>query len=167
MTLRQIKNRLWKYKPTNETDLLVDCDLTLSHLGQGAFRNTYRVVGTPYVIKVPMGTETQGPLASNIEHSRQEHSAYYHLRYDKRFASIQTFLLEIHFCSHSTGMMLMDYYADHNLRYNSLVLKTIENQVYNLLGESCDLHSSNFGIRKDGSLVFIDLGCFIIPGVTG
>ena len=136
-----------------EKDILRELGYTLKFLGGGLFRNTYRIVGTKLVVKVPIG-------AKGRRHSQGETKAYRRIMKSKRkYTTIQLYMPEILAYNTKTGIILMPEYRMSSAK-DKRKLEEIAQIVLEAMGKYCDLHRWNIGRDKEGQFRFIDLGYF-------
>lgn len=155
-----VLRRLNKYGATTAQDILDYCNLPLQYVGGGAFRDTYHVIGTGVVIKLPR----QGlKHARNIQHARDEMTIWNRMRRSKKWSTFRPFLPEIIGFSKKTGVMVVRRYD--GLKYSrdsNQIIKNLEKSVTSIIGTTiADIHYGNLGVDKDGGIRFIDMGLFI------
>lgn len=161
MTKEKIVSLIKRWKPLTVKDILEDCRLPLQYVGGGAFRDVYRIIGTPYVLKIPC---EDGATELNLEHSRDEFTAWRRISRNKKFSQLHRFMPEIVYYNRTSGIILVCYYK--SLSYSSETLKVArrtEALVRQVLGrEWSDIHYRNIGIDSNGRYVLLDLGKFTV-----
>lgn len=168
LTVDEIIEKLENYLPTTERDLMVDCELPLKFLGEGAYRITYSVVGTDMVVKIPSkqkivnddNTESPSYCVSHALHELRSISRI--KRKNSKFKFLQPYLPEIYFTDENTGVILMKrYFGIGSNKYRNLI-EQLEEKVREV--SYCDYsdidNSGNFGVDRQGKLKLIDFGCF-------
>ena len=154
LTLEQIKKKLKYHRPAEITDLLIRCKLPLEFVGDGQFREVFRISGTPYAIKVP--THVGG-----LYHSIQEVRASKMLRKEE-FSAIHPYLLTIHYSNRNTGIILTDFckWASYAKNYNTIkeIHEWTEDQGFPDADVDTD-QTDNYGLLGN-QLKILVLGCF-------
>lgn len=167
-TLGQIIASLSRHKPKDVKELLELCKFHLAHVGSGLYRDTYEIIGSGYVVKVP--TSSKG----DIEHSVIEFNAWYNIMHSSdTFAPLHPFMPHIPYFNANTGVLLMEKYdTSYRKRLVPLrpMIKRAKQTAKALMGygsgSDLDLHSQNFGVDSHGALKIIDLGYFSEIGKT-
>lgn len=157
LTLEKIIKSLKYHRPLNAVDVLVDCKIPLEFLGDGQFRNVFRVTGTKFVIKVPK--------LGGVRHSAREIVALKYLRKEKYYA-IHPYLPEFHFSNRNTGIILTDLCTKASYAKNFGTMKEI-----NEWSEDNDFYAADVDTDKSDNygmlgkqLKILDLGCFVNGG---
>lgn len=149
--------------------LMVKCKLPLQFIGDGAFRETYRILGTPYVIKIPSGSS-----GSYVQHARADLNAYDLIQGTRKMSKLRKYLPEIHYRNYAIGVIVTDYvrpltrtYDSHRAftyygPYREEILRVADLVTKHSKADDGDLDlqkMDNFGYVK-GELKILDLGCF-------
>jgi hypothetical protein len=152
-------------------ELLVECKLPLKFIADGAFREAYKIVGTPYVIKIPSSNRRV-----YIEHGQADINAYKLIMDDPKMKSLRKYLPTMHYSQYELGIVLTEYVrplskeydSDRQWSYRGKYRADIEkasrlvSKFSKAKGGDHDLDLSkmeNFG-TVDGKLKILDLGCF-------
>lgn len=170
ITTEIVVDRIIHNYPRNADDLLEECQLPLLFLGSGSYRNTYHILGTNLVVKVPrqvsveVGEEVLEPShEENVAHAREEVRAIRKVKRDKNLKALRPYMPTLHHHDRRTGLVVMDRY-DH-----------VDEAVYDARSEEfekifdlartvtgvldCDLNQYNMGLDVEGNIKLIDLGC--------
>lgn len=147
------------------TDILVrECKFPLEFVADGAFRNVYRILGTPYVLKVPSSSRSYV-----LDHAAQEVKAYQKIKRSKSLAALRPYLPKFHLVNDALGIILTDYirpvqkeYGTYYGKYYNEIQKV--SQVARSLSTAYDPDlgvdkADNWGV-VGGKLKILDLGCF-------
>lgn len=163
--LEAVKKVLKNMKPTSGTELLKDCGFTLRMVSYGAFRDVYEIVGTPYVVKIPI--HDSQPVYAGRDHSETEYAEWKRAMRLQSYKSIRHYLPVIHYFERSTGLLLIDKYTqleNDDTRFD-FQIKQISKWLKNKGYGSPDVGTSkreNYGIDSKGRLRILDLGCFVM-----
>lgn len=161
MTLATIKRRLKLWKPQTLDGLIESCRFPLEYISCGMYRKVYGVVGTEYVIKVPIQDETR---LTNISHAVDEYREYKRMSRLKKYAAIKHRLPKFHYFDSHSGISLVERYKslyewdtshDKTIRQINAWLKSKGFEDSDLDTEKRD----NFGLDAKGNLKILDLGC--------
>lgn len=158
LKLEEIVKRLKIQRPSTVEDLLVKCKLPLQLIDYGQFRRVYKVLGTPYVVKVPKIAWSK----TDIGHSRREISALKLLNKAK-YAVIHPYLLTFYYTNRNTGVILTDECKWSSYAKNFDTMKEIGEWAEDTGFFDADVHtdkSDNYGMLN-GQLKILDLGCFV------
>lgn len=162
MKLDDIVSVLHRKKPRTAEDILKLCNLPLKWVASGSFRDVYKIVGAPHVIKVPIGKDGK-------RHAAQEHRALVRLKTHRHFARLWSKLPRIDYYEPSTGLILMPFYKAVSPRPKNLeLMNQIEDLVVILVNTHPDLGDEkwdNYGWDDEGNLRIVDLGRFQRNGV--
>jgi hypothetical protein len=141
-----------EHKPAN-LDEILDIGLSLHPIGSGVFRNTYQINKLPLIVKIPMSISWD----ENVEHSLIEIAKINKIKKDKKYKLLRRYLPEVYYAN-KQGIILMPKYR--MLKYNEgrIVSDFIGNMLFDINGDSGDMHSSNVACNADGEYVIIDLG---------
>lgn len=150
-------------------ELMVDCKFPLQFIADGAFREAYRIVGTPYVVKIPSsGSRTY------VNHAQADINAYELINDDPKMNRLRKYLPKIHYSNHPIGVILTDYVRPLSKVYNSDRVFTYHghyrDEIQHVARMAKKLSSAddpdmdlnkldNFG-SVGGQLKILDLGCF-------
>lgn len=166
LTLSRIIHSLERNRPNSAQKLLDACNFPLKHIGGGAFRDVYQIIGTDILVKIPrFGLDSTEPTLTNLEHSREEFKAWKKIRRSKskKWSHLKEHLPEFLYHDWNTGVTLVRKYSP--VRYSRAVANwcaDMENSVTDMFNTlSADLHYANLGRDKNGTFRFIDLGLFI------
>jgi hypothetical protein len=166
----RITRILKKEKPESIYDLLLDCGLSLKFLGDGAFREVFKIVGTGLVVKVPRTDGELMEMSAGYAHTPVDHA---HAEWDhrkkvmreKKYEFFRPYMPALHCLVPSTGVLLADYYRP--LPYTRTKYDAEIDQIIGSLaaigvndGDVAKDKKDNYGIDRDGKLRIIDLGCF-------
>lgn len=140
------------------------CGLPLEWLGDGGYREVYRIVGTPYVIKFPL-TEWTG-LSSKVDwlkrhriHSQYEMNALMRMRTRRRWQFIRPYLPETLWMDWETGVVVMRYYTSvPSTPSQRKDVRELNDLVKNFAKGNTDIKCKNCGFDENGRLKLIDLG---------
>jgi hypothetical protein len=170
MKADKIAKRLKLEKPKTVEDLLIRCGLTLKFLGDGGFREVFKIVGTSLVIKVPIQEEEMRMLGQQYSHTPVVH-AKTEWKYrkkvlrEKKYEFFRPYMPALHCLIPATGITLSDYYKP--LSHASRRFDAEIDQIIGKLagigvmdGDVDKTKKDNYGIDRDGKLRIIDLGCF-------
>jgi len=119
------------------------------------FREVYKIIGAPYVVKIPYeGSEG---------HAATEYRAWKRIKTKERFNDIRKYLPEIILYQRSTGLVLMPYYRPISARRYNREMEDVDAFLEKTFGMgSADVGSDkwdNWGLDETGQLKLIDLGC--------
>lgn len=156
MTKEQIIRRLRYWRPRTLEQLLVRCRFPLQYVGGGAYRDVYRIVGTDYVVKIPIETKSE-----NVKHAHNEYNAWRRItRNKKKYSSLVPYIPEIAYHNRGYGTTLMRHYTTLPINNETRKLeRRVVKAVKNALGrEWSDVQVSNIGVDADGGYVLTDLG---------
>jgi hypothetical protein len=152
-----------KVDPTTITELLVDCGFGLEHIYSGVYRDVYSIVGSDFVIKIPID-------GSSLKHARDEASSWKKVQKSKHKLAAQArkHLPRPFLYFPRTGFTIMPKYVvscahtfDNEMnRINAIFKEVVCNG--KKTGD-IDLGKDkfdNYGIDKNGKLIVLDMGCF-------
>ena len=133
--------------------------IKLRYLGNGVFREVYKIQGCPLVVKFPLNEEQD--FAGGVQHSASE------VRRIARLSHIQELkphLPKIHYFDKENGVLVMRYYPkmerDRAIELLGAIVKKLVSKIARV--QMSDIHSDNIRHQKDasaaGRLVFVDLG---------
>jgi hypothetical protein len=151
----KVINKIRDNNPKTVKELIklgIKCKL----ISSGAFRDVYKILTVPLVIKFP--TYDDGK-----EHTLNEVKAVKKIKRLRKYKELKRFMPEIYH-SNSAGVILMYEYKplDGDVIISQL-MAIIVKLIYQ--GEpwedNFDVHSGNLGLDEDGNVVFIDLGYFM------
>lgn len=140
-------------------------------LDHGQFRNVFRILGTPYVLKVPRSS-----FKVDVDHSVIEINSLRLLRRKVyhpgtpflRYEPLRPFLPTFYYANRNTGVILTDLYSP--VPYGGGKFKNKIKEIHEWLEDNgfaeADLEidkTDNYG-QKNGKLVILDLGCFEAKG---
>lgn len=161
LKLETIIARLKRHRPLNALDLLLKCKLPLEFVGDGQFRNVFRISGTPYIVKVP---KIAGG-GQDVGHSRREINALKYLSKPK-YVAIHPYLPTFHFSNRNTGIVLTDLctWASYAKYYDTVKEIAEWSEDHGFYEADVDHDKfDNYGVL-DGQLKILDLGCFVSGG---
>lgn len=165
LTRTEIIKRLKRCRPQYLEELLVDCRLPITVLNWGAYRIVVQVIGTPYVIKLPLKSEKGYKC---IEHCRVEINAYNKIMRAHDLRYLRKYLPTIHYSNRNTGLILMDYCKPANAtwgRTHAGFIQEVRWYVEDTLDyPDSDLKRQNWGHDARGKPKILDLGCFCSDG---
>jgi len=159
-TEKQVKaviDRFVKEKPKNRSDL-EKMGLKLGLIGNGLYREVYRINGLPLVVKL-----SKNAGSSPRDHARAEYRAVRRIQRFKKYAQLRKYMPEIHYFDSKTGVMLMHYYKPLPKGYRCIarLLDHIIELTWPYAAESeCDVHGGNVGLGENNQPILIDMGYF-------
>lgn len=159
--------RLRKEQPVSALEVLDNCRLPLQHIGAGAFRDVYHVLGTSLVLKIPrygLNGQPEDDYETNIQHARDEYAIWKRITNSKRkYKHFKQYMPEIVYFNKGTGLIVTRMYTKVKSRrlHRKLVSKLDENMAALMGHTTADIHMTNVALDNKGNLKLIDLGCFI------
>lgn len=165
MNAERVVEVLKRERPKTSIDLLVQCGFTLRHLGWGAFRNTYSIVGSGLVAKVPLnpsGQPTDDTYKLNIRHTQLEYRAIQSIKRSRRkWTFLQPYLPEVAYYGHHAGVIVMRRYYGVGKAKHLPEIKKLDRRVAEVNKVvDCDIwNSGNYALDREGNLKLIDFGC--------
>jgi hypothetical protein len=136
---------------------------------EGSFRVVYHIIGTQYVLKIPIqeweSYKWSGPkskwIKKHINHARLEMNAHTIISTTTRpeIRALKPFLPEVPYMDWDTGVALMrKYRSPTNSEWNkkSTALYTL---IEGVQKQNTDIKIYNCGIDSNGKLRILDLGC--------
>lgn len=172
-SIATVVKRLTEHRPKTETDL-TKLGIRLKYLGNGAFRDVYKVKDIPLVIKFPLCecskgyTECTGDCGGP-DHSRLEYGVYQKIMENRKYRAIRGFMPKVYYFDDKTGIIAVHYYKEMaDTVYNHKLCDLIEQFLRQTLsiGGRVDMKPDNVGtdISYDGdipiySFKILDLGC--------
>ena len=173
-TLETIKRRLRRYRPETPQAVLRKCQFPLEFVDEGAFRVVYHILGTEYVLKLPIQEwdrwRWKGPRAKwikmHINHARLEMNAHTVISTSAVPAvrALRRYLPEIPFMDWDTGVALMRRYraptSSEWSKHQTNLLMLIEA----VQRRNTDISQNNCGVDSNGKLRVVDLGCLALKG---
>lgn len=159
-SLRQVVNRIKRHDAGTLQDVLRVADVSATFVGDGCFRDVYKVREHPLVVKVPHRREM--PMEKSVEHSRAEVRAI-----KESSSSIRRYVPKIYYFNDETGLVVMQFYKcvwDLTWPLSSRMVKRIEEMEaeieshYDLTSDDWDSHEGNIGVGPNGHPVLIDFG---------
>lgn len=170
LTLETIKRRLRRYKPETSQAVLRKCQFPLLFVDEGMFRVVYRILGTEYVLKMPIQEwepwRWKGPrskwIKMHINHARLEMNAHTIISTTTRPAikALAKYLPEVPYMDWDTGVTLMRHYRTPTTTEWNRSLAGIYTAVEAVQKRNTDIKPSNCGVDSSGKLRIVDLGCF-------
>ncbi len=166
----EIAYKLKLEKPKTVEDLLIRCGLTLKFIGDGGFREVFKIVGTNLVVKVPLTAMDQAELGHNYGHTpavhaRTEWNYCKKVMRVKKYEFFRPYMPTLHYLVPKTGVTLCDYYkpisyfgAKFNSEIDQIALSLAKIGVTD--GDVGKTKKDNYGTDSDGKLKILDLGCF-------
>jgi hypothetical protein len=166
-TIRTAIRRIKQFKPTTEGGFMsAGVPLKRTALGVGVFRESFKAVDLPLVVKFPL---CDGPLSKNPDY----HESKWHTTTEvKRIARLSKFpfmrkyLPKIYYHDRKSGVLVMHWYDGFNddfTRYCSLGNMTAD-LMYRLTGvKTIDIHGGNTRTSnprkgEKGRTILIDIG---------
>lgn len=150
-----------RQRPSTVEDLLIKCKFPLQLVNYGQFRRVYKILGTPYVVKVPKLAWS----AADVKHSRLEINALKLLQKEKYFA-IHPYLPTFHYTNRNTGVVLTDECTWASYVKNFDTVKEIHEWCEDNGFIEADVETDkfdNYGMLGK-QLKILDLGCFVSGG---
>jgi hypothetical protein len=169
ITLATLTRRLRKFDPATPQEVLRKCQFPLQFLDEGAFRVVYRILGSQYVLKIPIqeweSWRWKGPksrwIKQHVNHSRHEINAstfVMRIAKDPVVRALRPYMPETPYMNWDTGVVLMRRYRVPTLNEwrakSEPLLKVIEV----LQKRNNDIKPCNCGIDSSGRLHMVDLG---------
>lgn len=169
LSLDTIKRRLRRYKPATSQDVLRKCMFPLVFIDEGQFRSVYHILGTEYLLKMPLmeweAWRWKGPkekwIRKHINHARIEINAHTIIPTTTRdnVKALHKFLPEVPWSDWDTGVILMRKYRKPTQReWDKRGLKLLA-AIEAVQRHNTDIRLHNCGIDSQGNLKVIDLGC--------
>jgi hypothetical protein len=160
-------NRFWKiineirYNNPKTIKELRKLGIRCKLISSGAFRNVYKILTVPLVIKFPNCDEGK-------EHTLNEVKAVKKINRLRKYKKLRQFMPEIYH-SNSAGVILMYMYTvleSFTYEYKQVVsglMFIIIELIYagEKWDEDFDVHGGNLGFDEVGNVVFVDLGYFM------
>jgi hypothetical protein len=169
LTLEQIKRKLRRYKPATPQEVLRKCQFPLQFQDEGSFRVVYRILGTQWVLKMPIQEweewRWKGPrskwLRKHINHAKYEINALNIILTTTRpqLKALKSYLPEVPWAHWDTGVILMRHYRTPTLSEFARLSKTLLACIEQVQKRNTDINLYNCGVDSDGKLKVIDLGC--------
>lgn len=109
-----IVKRLQAHRPKTYKEIRA-LGIPLKRLGDGAFREAYKVVDVPLVIKIPLcecpqETDHCTGACGCPEHSRQEYKVYKKVMGNKKYRALRGFMPKIYYFDDTTGIIAVHYH---------------------------------------------------------
>lgn len=155
----KIKEVIKQFEETKPRDYkeAVKMKLSLRFLGDGCYRNTYRIGKLPLVIKFPKH-------CAGKNHSTAEYKAIKSIKRFKKFEKLKQFMPIIYYFDAKTGIMIMHHYKSisQTVQYAmGLIMEELVEIIWPYSsGYECDVHGSNMGLDESNKPVLTDLGYF-------
>lgn len=169
LTLETIKRRLRRYKPQTPQDVLRKCQFPLWFVDEGMFRVVYHILGTEYVLKIPLqeweSWRWKGPrskwIKMHINHARLEMNAHTIISTTTRpdVKALEKFLPEVPYMDWDTGVTLMRRYRRPTQTEWNRGQAAIFTAVEAVQRRNTDIKIANCGVDSNGRLRIVDLGC--------
>ena len=161
MTIREVCFLLTENNPKTIAEIK-KLGILLKKLGSGAYRNTYKVIGLPIVLKIPNDT----PAARR--HSEEEIKVVKKIKRLRKYRILRKYMPYIHFYNPKTRIIGMQYYDTKSNKYKdgtaSILSDLIEEVWSDASRSSADIHRENIALDKEGQIKIIDLGYFTERG---
>jgi hypothetical protein len=169
ITLATIKRRLNKFNPATPQDALRKCQFPLLFMDEGSYRVVYCIVGTQYVLKMPIqeweswcwkGSKSKW-IKAHVNHSRHEINAstfVMHLAKDPLVQALRPFMPEMPYKNYDTGVVLMRRYRRPTLNEWRVKSEPLLKVVDAVQKRNNDIKQCNCGIDSNGRLRMVDLG---------
>lgn len=163
MTIKQAIKILSMKNPSTPHDALVKCGFSLKLVGEGCFRDTFRVLDTPLVIKFPCKEYGRRSYNKNLKHALQEYDAWKHIKEStNELRLFRKYLPRVHYFNPVTGVIVMTEYNTKAAYKRTRMIAALRNRLYKSLNAcSTDLYEGNVGVDKRGNLKIIDLGLLV------
>lgn len=178
LTVDEIVRRLEFHEPKEVRTVMRYCKLPLRFIADGAYRDTFNVIGTPVILKIPRTpletnylydaktckSSEEEVSNDNVDHARIEFKLIDRIKKYKKFEFLRPFLPEIYHANVKTGVSLVKRYYKIGSKQHQKVIDDLEKKIKKAMNVSkfgsIDLHPGNFAEDKDGSLRLIDFGGF-------
>lgn len=138
----------------------------LDLLGIGVYRRVYRIIGTDYIIKIPIGK-------AGILHSQNEYNACCEIKNYRKYRVLWKYMPEFSYYDESRGIIVMPYYTpvDVGRKKERRLGKALAHVMYDLFRcvwkkhdvRSIDIHDGNVALTQYGEPIMIDMGFFYGP----
>ncbi len=138
--------------------------LKLKKIGDGVYRQVYKIEGVPLVVKIPGGDAF--PVGCR-RHARSEYRTVKRIHRYKKFAQLRKYMPRIYYFDNKSGLMLMHYYSvpkKYKIAISNLLSLVVKLIWPNTASSECDVHGANIGMDENNQPVLIDLGYFTNNG---
>ena len=164
-TVEEVVKLFKKHNPATPEEARKLTGLKLKYLGEGCFRDAYRIKGTDLVVKFPLWGEYEG-----IDHSCSEIDTVKKVKRMAKYKPLRMFLPEFYYTDYGTGVIIMEYCK--KLGYGrEKIADLIDSFVSSILGcdrYGSDMHYNNIGVKvtedewgcKTTEYKIIDFGIF-------
>lgn len=160
LTFDNIVSAIRKKKARSAAEVLM-CGFTLRYVDSGRYRNVYHIVGSDYLVKIPIWTNKRSNDASKA-HAKAEYAAYRRIKKAARYKVLQPLMME-EVAITAEGVMVVRKYR--SVGRITRAERTFKQNVAKLAGKLfngyVDLHDANYMRDADGNLKIIDLGYFL------
>lgn len=174
MKVRNLVNRtrrtlklIRKYQPKNIEEARALGIGQLQKIGEGAFREAYRIYGTILLIKFPLIESFHNRVEGNlVTYRTDDHDGKYHTRAEIRkirvlskFKSLRKAMPPVYYYNSRDGVMVTRYYPKATVKdWTYQIGPLLSDVIKELTGVTLeDLFGDNVR-KKDDSLVITDLG---------
>jgi len=158
----RIKKVMKSRNPKTISDLLVDCRFGLEHIYSGVFRDVYSIVGSDFIIKVPIDGD-------GLIHARDEADGWKKVKKSKHKMAPQArkHLPRPFLYYPKTGFTIMPKYVvsskhilDDEMNRINMIFRQV---ICHGWKRDIDLGKDkfdNYGLDKNGNIIVLDMGCF-------
>jgi hypothetical protein len=140
-----------KYQPKNIDEMrdlkhYLSSDTSFRFVGEGAFRNVYKVRNQPVVVKFSCGE-------SSLSHTLQELKAFLRM---KKSSILRKHVPKIYYADKNTGLIVMRHYSKISRSFRDYGEDLNLRRVFE---EPDDLSYKNIAKDGRGTVIFLDAGC--------
>jgi hypothetical protein len=162
LTFKNIVSSVNKHKASSAGELLYNCGFTLRFVDNGKYRNVYEIVGSNYLVKVPVNGISRIRIASSA-HARAEYEMYRRIKESKaKYKELQPYLMD-EFAITRSGVIVVEKLNKLGKvsKDESVEMTRIAELAGSIMGRYCDLHDSNWMRDKQGKMKIVDFGYFL------
>lgn len=146
-----------KYEPQTMDDV-EGMGISFESIGEGLFREAFRIKGANLVIKVPK-TDGDESWEDCYKHAMDEVKKVKSFRKGKKYRVLWRYLPKILYVNERSGLILMPYYRKLSISKREIVADMISNLFCDLGRDNGgDVHESNVALGEYDEPVVLDFG---------
>lgn len=160
LSFENIVSSIRKRKVKSAAELLM-CGFTLRYVDSGRYRNVYHIVGSDYLVKIPIWTNKRTNDASQA-HAKAEYAAYKRIKGVARYKALEPLMME-EVAITAQGVMVVNRYRaiGRTTKKEKKFMIEVSTLAGKLFSRYCDLHDANYMRDAHGQLRIVDLGYFL------
>jgi hypothetical protein len=158
MTLKKIISRMKQYRPISADEFEQMIGARLDCIGEGCFREVFRIEGINAVIKFPMQA-ADGNWSTT--HSRREIRRIKQIMCSKKYRHVKRYVPRMHHYDYINGILIMQllYLVGEVPKESVKPIQHMLKDTFPCINNMPDAESTNLGYDGRGQIKVLDWGC--------